>query len=311
MREPEFTSIIDRLKNEAEANIIYAKQIELLIDFVNYGSSLITRAYSSSKRNIDDIMIIAVLLKHIIQMIDGVQVLVSAGNSQTATLQARSAFEAYIYMSWIMKSDSIRKARFYYVYEIRKQRKWALRAKPESKERERFNEIYKDFNLSKALDWYELAEIGRKNLSAINANLAHPALKEINETIERTKRLDWYKCYDVRLNSIKDLAEKVGELAIYDLYYTRFSDVMHASSYKDQIQIKNKYVLFEPIRTLSDAPMVILLCCHVAIHGYKAIINRYFPSGMLDFSKKYISDWRDACQNIPKIDYKVITDNVR
>jgi hypothetical protein len=68
MREPELTSIIDRLKHEVDANSIYAKQIELLIDLINYGSNLIARAYSTSKRNIDDIMIIAVLLKHIVQM---------------------------------------------------------------------------------------------------------------------------------------------------------------------------------------------------------------------------------------------------
>jgi hypothetical protein len=209
-------------------------------------------------------------------------------------------------MLWIMKDDSIRKARFYYVFEIRKQRKWPLRVTPNTKERERFTEIYKEYDFSKAVDWDKLAEMGRKNLSAIDAILAQPALKEINETIERTKRLDWYKCLNV--NSIKDLAEDVNEFAIYDLYYTRFSDVMHASSYRDQIEIKNKYVLFEPIRMLSDAPTVILLCCHVAILGYKAILNRYLKSELLDFTKKYMSDWRDASMHIPAIDYRLADD---
>jgi hypothetical protein len=307
MREPELTSIIDRLKHEVDANSIYAKQIELLIDLVNYGSNLIARAYSTSKRNIDDIMIIAVLLKDVVQMLDGIQVLISAGNSHAATLQARSAFEAYVCMLWIMKGDSIRKARFYYVFEIRKQRKWALRVTPNTKERERFNEIYKDYN-SSVVDWDQLAKMGRKNLSAIDSILAQPPLKEINETIERTNRLDWYKCFNVKLNSIRDLAVDVGELAIYDLYYTRFSDVMHASSYRDQIEIKNKYVLFEPIRMLSDAPTVILLCCHVAILGYKTILNRYLKSELLAFTKKYMSDWRDASRYIPSIDYRLADD---
>jgi len=137
MREPELTSIINRLESELNAKTAYSKQIELLTDLVNYGSNLIVRAYDSSKRDIDDIMIIAVLLKHIVQMLDGVQLLISGGNAHAATLQARSAFEAYLYMLWIMKGDSIRKSRYYYVFEIRKQRKWALRATPNTKEREK------------------------------------------------------------------------------------------------------------------------------------------------------------------------------
>jgi len=304
MREPELTTIINRLESEVNSNAAYSKQIELLIDLVNYGSNLIARAYDSSKHDIDDVMIITVLLKHIVQMLDGAQVLITAGNAHSATLQARSAFEAYLFMLWIMKNDSKRKARFYYVFEIRKQRKWALRAIPNTEEREKFMKLYKEFDFAKAVNWDKLTEIAKNNLSVVDSVLTHPTLKPINETAEKTHYLDWYKALNVQ--SIKQIAKEVDELPVYDLYYTKFSDVMHASSYRDQIKVKSSHIELEPIRTLNDAQVVILLCCHIAIHGYRVILERYHMGELSVFRQKYIADWRASILNIPSINYKFV-----
>ncbi len=301
MREQELTSIINRIDSELNAQTSYSKQIELLIDLVNYGSNLIVRAYTSSKKDIDDIVIIAVLLKHIVQMLDGIQVLISAGNAHAATLQTRSAFEAYLCMIWILKGDSKRKARFYYVSEIRKQRKWALLAMPKTQEREKFMETYKAFDFAQAINWDKLAEIAKNNLSAIDSILSQPSLKPINDLIEKTKQNDWYK--SLGMQSIKQIAKEVDELAIYDLFYTKFSDVMHASSYREQIGIENHRITFEPVRYLADAQIVILLGCHVALHGYQTILEHYRRGELPNFKQKYIIDWREPMLHNPVVNY--------
>jgi len=307
MREPELIRIINRLESEVNANVTYSKHIELLIDLVNYGSNLIARAFDSSKHDIDDVMIITVLLKHIVQMLDGVQVLLSSGNAHAAALQTRSAFEAYLYMLWIMKGDSKRKARFYYVFEIRKQRKWALRATPNTEERENFLKLYKEFDFAQAVNWDKLAEIAKANLAIVDSILSQPTLKPINDMIEKTKYLDWYKA--LGMQSIKQIAKEVDEEPIYDLFYTKFSDVMHASSYRDQIRVKSGSIELEPIRTLNDAQTVILLCCHIAIHGYRVILERYHLGELPNFKQKYIVDWRASVLNIPSINYKFVNEN--
>jgi hypothetical protein len=234
-------------------------------------------------------------------MLDGVQVLLSSGNAHAATLQARSAFEAYLYMLWIMQGDSKRKARFYYTFEIRKQRKWALRATPNTQEHEKFMGTYKEFDFAQAVNWDKLAEIAKTNLSAINSVLTQPSLKPINDVIEKTKQNEWYKV--LGMQSIKLIAKEIGELAIYDLFYTKFSDVMHASSYREQIEIENNHISFEPVRYLADAQVVILLCCHVALHGYRAILERYRMGELPNFKQKYIMDWRESMLNIPSVNY--------
>ena len=305
MREAEPTRIINRLSSEVDSNTVYSRQIELLIDLVNYGGGLIMRAYDSSKHEIDDVMIITVLLKHIVQMLDGVQVLISSGNAHASTLQVRSTFEAYLYMLWMMKGDSKRKARFYYVFELRKQRKWALKATSNTQERQKFMELYKDF--AQTVNWNELAQLAKTNLSAIDLKLSRPTLKPINEMIETKNRLDWYKALDI--NNLRDLAKEVDEEPIYDLYYSKFSDVMHASSYRDQIRVKSGSIALEPIRTLDDALVVIVLSCHVATKGYRAILERYRKDELLNFAQKYITDWGEAVRNIRSVNYKFVGDN--
>jgi hypothetical protein len=166
-------------------------------------------------------------------------------------------------------------------------------------------ELYKDF--AQTVNWNELAQLAKTNLSAIDLKLSRPTLKPINEMIETKNRLDWYKALDI--NNLRDLAKEVDEEPIYDLYYSKFSDVMHASSYRDQIRVKSGSIALEPIRTLDDALVVIVLSCHVATKGYRAILERYRKDELLNFAQKYITDWGEAVRNIRSVNYKFVGDN--
>ena len=79
MKEKEFKSIIDRERHEKDAKQYLSKNINFLTDLVNYGSNLIPRAYDSSNKRLEDIIVIAVLLKQVISMIDAIEVLISKG----------------------------------------------------------------------------------------------------------------------------------------------------------------------------------------------------------------------------------------
>ena len=49
------------------------------------------------------------LLRQIVTMLDGVEVLLSNGASYTAQLQLRALLEASIYIEWILKGDGDKK----------------------------------------------------------------------------------------------------------------------------------------------------------------------------------------------------------
>jgi hypothetical protein len=135
MKEKEFKLILDREKHEADVRQHFSKHVELLIDLANYGSNLIPRAYDSSGKKLEDIVVIGILLKQVVSMIDAVEVLISKGAVGPAMLQARAAFEASLYIDWILKWEPEKKAKYYYVSNLRNQRLWVLRFKTGTQER--------------------------------------------------------------------------------------------------------------------------------------------------------------------------------
>jgi len=144
LKEKEFRQIIDREKHKQDARQIFHKQIELLVDLVNYGSNLMVRAYDSSKKKLEDVIVIGVLLKQVISMMDATEILASHGSPQPAFLQARSAFEASIYIDWILKSEAEKKAKYYYVSNLRNVRLWTLRYLKGTQENNAFSQSISD-----------------------------------------------------------------------------------------------------------------------------------------------------------------------
>ena len=141
MREKELKLIIDRGKNKEEARRIFSKKIEVIVDLVNYGSNLVVRAYDSSKRKLEDAIVIGVLLKQVISMVDAAEILASQGAPNPAYLQARSAFEASLYIDWILLNESEKKAAYYYVSNLRNIKLWTLRYLPGTQENVYFQKL--------------------------------------------------------------------------------------------------------------------------------------------------------------------------
>lgn len=104
--ESEFKGLLDREKHKKDVKKYFSAHIDVLVDMVNYGSWLIPRAYDSSQKKLEDAIIIGVLLKQVVTMIDSVEVLTSNATIYPAFLQSRAAFEASLFIDWIIKENS-------------------------------------------------------------------------------------------------------------------------------------------------------------------------------------------------------------
>lgn len=308
MIEKEFKPIIDREKHEKDVKTHFGAHIALLRDLVNYGSNLVPRAFDSSDKKLEDVTVLLVLLKHVLSMIDGVEVLVSKGAVTQAMLQARSAFEASVYIDWILKSDAAKKAKYYYVSNLRSQRLWALRFKTGTQEQETFSRQFQDIEQYLKLD--DLSELQKKaeaELQRVETFLNRPAWIEINNEFENKKNkktgadIYWYKLLGV--NSIRRLAAEVGRLGVYDLFYSRSSEVTHTASYKDHVQFRKGAVVFEPIRQLKDIQFVLRFATITTVHTYQSVLKHYRYGERGSFAHKYTNDWRGAFLNIPSVSY--------
>jgi len=307
-REAEFKPILDRDKQEGDARQYFSKHIDLLVDLANYGSNLIPRAYDSSNKKLEDIIVIGVLLKQVVSMIDAVEILVSKGAVGPANLQARAAFESSLYIDWILISESERKAKYYYVSNLRNQRLWALRLKAGTPEKEAFSKAVR--HLGKHLETTGLEDIEKQaeeELAKIDSLLTRNAWNQVNLEFDKKKNTKtgaeayWYKMLGIA--SIRQLAEYVGRLGEYDLFYSRSSEVMHAASYRDHIQFSKGTISFEPIRQLKDMHNLLRFITTVAISSYMSVLKHYRPGELSHFTRKYMRDWRSAFLNIPTVSY--------
>ncbi len=303
MREKELKLILDREKSKGEAKRIFYKQIEVIVDLVNYGSNLVVRTYDSSKRKLEDAIVIGVLLKQVVSMLDAVEVLVSHGVIKPASLQTRCAFEASLYIDFILEGDSEQKANYYYVANLRNTKLWELRHTKGSDEREAFSHVLEDLGDYMSPYKPELEDKIREDLENIQEVLSQGRFSEINEVYEgkRTKRVDWYKAYGTK--SLWEIAKKVKRLTEYEIFYPTGSAVMHSASYRDHVQFNKGMLRFEPIRKLEGADSVLQNIITIALKSYRSILKHYRYGEVGNFKRKYIQEWRDGYQNITHVSY--------
>lgn len=307
MREKEFKIIIDREKAEQDVKQHFSRHLELLIDLTNYGSNLIPRVFDSSDKKLVDIVLVCVLLKQVVSMVDAVEVLVSKGAVAAAAMPTRAAFEASLYIDWILNEDSVRKARYYYAWNLRKQRLWALRIINGTPEKALFSETMKEIDAFKIDDIENLEKQAEDSVGKVDEFLNKPDWIEINKEFEakRNKKsgsdTEWYKLLGV--SSIMEMAKRMRRLGEYYFWYARGSEVMHTASYRDHIQFEKGTVGLEPIRQMKEISLILRAITCVVIGSYSSILKHYRYGELSHFRRKYLQDWREPFLNIPSVKY--------
>lgn len=306
MREKPLASILDREEARKHASEHFSEQIALLRDLTDYGSNLVLRAFTSSNKDLADVVVCGVLMKQIVAMLDAVETLIESGMVYAAFLPARAAFEASIYLEWILFSDSDRKAKCYIVSNFRDERLWALRTTKGTPEEAVFEAIAKTVGLDIHARRPTLAGDAKKHLDEVNRILAQPDFQPIDQEFDqrRGKRkvdLEWYEL--VGAKSIRQVAEAVGRLAEYEFFYAKGSQITHSASYKDHIRFTKKQVQFKPIRHLDGIDMLLNFVVGVAIRSFQNTLRFYRPGELPAFSRKYVEDWRKPFLTVNGVKY--------
>jgi hypothetical protein len=300
------------LNREQSAGYIaqhYKPQLDLLTQMVNYASNLMPRAFGSSEKEMVDLMVCYGFLKQFATMLDAAELLLRAGSVHAAFVPLRVAFEASLYLEWLLVSDGEKKAKHYFVGEIRKERIWGFRAQSapsESSFLSDMGELGVDI-IGKRPD---LAADGVKHVADTDRILALPEYAPINAAFEVVKSKDrrhrepsWYKV--LGKGSIAAIARELRRAPEYTIYYGNASQVVHSSSYKDQMTFnsksKGRAVSASPIRSLADAHTAFNYAFTTAMHVFHRVIAFYRPDELHAHAIKYVTEWREAFVNIPSI----------
>lgn len=252
-------------------------------------------------------VVCGVLLKQIVAMVDAVEVLLASGCGHASFLPARTAFEASIYLDWILLADCERRATRYIVANFRDERLWAARVIPGTEEEAIFRQISNTLGFDVYANRLTLPSEANNHLAEVNRILAQPDLEAIDQEFTRARGTNkhdpqWYQLDGLR--SFKQVADQVGRLPEYEFFYSKGSQVTHTDSYKDHIRFADGQVIFKPIRHLSDVNVLLNFVVSVCLGAYMKVLKKYRPSELEAFSKKYLEDWRDPFQNVPSVKYE-------
>ena len=262
--ESEFKPLLDRDKAAADVREHLGPWTGLMHDLTNYGSNLIPRCYNSSEKQLKDALILGVLLRQVVAMLDGVQILLSSGATHAAHLELRALFEASVYIEWMLARDSEEKATYYYVHDLRRQRLWATRLQPGSPERNEFTPMMNKWGV----DVSQYGKMNDERMSEIDRVLSEPQLAAVNKDFEKHRRekhdAAWYVPLGQR--NFRRMVRTLGKEALYMFIYSGASEVMHASSYGHHVRFSKGEITFRPIRSPEEFVCLYFQRQHCALY---------------------------------------------
>jgi|APLak6261684236_1056157.scaffolds.fasta_scaffold06105_1 hypothetical protein len=306
MPESPHPGILNREEAQRLAQEHFSPQLALLRDLANYGSNLVLRAYGSSPKTTEDVVVCGVLLKQIVAMVDAVEVMLSVGIAQAAFLPARAAFEASLYIDWILLGDSERKAQCYIVSDFRDERKWALRTIHGTPEEEDFTSVTKSFSADIHAAHPTLLAEAEARLVEVDRILAQADLAPIDAEFDNWKKkrktdVAWYVL--TGKNSIRQIADAVQRLPEYEMFYSRGSSITHTASYKDHVRFRNSQVRLKQVRHVAEFRDILNFLVAFSIRAYCNVLTKYRPGELPAFWKKYKDEWRDPFLNVKNVIY--------
>lgn len=168
MTVPNSKLLLDREGVDSFVKQHLKPSVDLLRELVDYGVTLITRC-AQTGGSLSDLIITAHFFKHVVSMLDSVEVQLSRGAVFASGVSARSMLEAYIYIAWILQEDSERRGRQFYIWHLRQKRAWARRVVPGTPEYTRYEQ-----HINMLADYQEptrrkaLEDIGRRQEAEID-----------------------------------------------------------------------------------------------------------------------------------------------
>jgi hypothetical protein len=241
------------------------------------------------------------LARHLIEMMDGVGVLLSSGCAEAAKPLLRSALEAAMSMLYVVKEDSDRRNLALQLSDAHKRIKLYLRYDKNSEQGKAFDREMAGDTMWTAMkpqrhDFPQLI----KNLEKI---FVRPQFVPIEAEWKRLKALKkgdpyWYSFFST-LGNIKDLAKAVNMRGEYEFLYRQWSESVHGGN--AMLQVKrvgeakpdaegNTPSAMVPLRNPEAMQTCVLVGVALCLKVGLGLVTKYAPDQLDSFRAKYIQD---------------------
>jgi hypothetical protein len=282
----------DLSKAQAKPDIEVASPV--LQELVNFASNALVRCATSTKGEENEDLAVLSLYRHIMEMTDGVEVLISQSCVTPAVPLIRSSFEALISMEYILQDDAyyVERSLAWLVDYVHQRLDLYESLDPSTS---RGQESRRALNQDKTLK--RIPALPQDTVSQAIGNLhnllAKPQLAVIDRDLAQLGwPKKWYRLYGGP-NTIRELGQRVGRAAQYDFLYRHWSRVSHAHDFAPFIaRTPDGQVAIRGIRDPSDLKAVAIFASSLIFEATRVLLGKFRPGE--DIGPWYLRDVRAA-----------------
>ncbi len=295
MTDAPFLPLLDR-ESAISSLQKYSVQLELLEDLVNFGSGLMPRLVPDGAETPTDALLVYHLVREVIVQIDTLQILLANGCVPGAASVCRSLVEKHHLCLWSLSADLEKKMQHLFVGGLRSERQRSRAALSGHKENDALG------LLKHQLAQTHIPRLAAQKAQAINARLKLPDIAAIDSAFDKLAAKvgydpSWTAVYcsnrdqNKHKGSARRIAEEIGRLPEYQIYYTDYSTGTHGQDLLSSIAIRDGHIDVSNIRDGHDFETVCFLATNSALELYKALLEHYLPDEVGAFCNKAIKDW--------------------
>jgi hypothetical protein len=223
--------LLDRDLARIKAQEIIEIASPLLKELINYATNVFGRSQTSTTGNENEDLPILILYLHMIEVTDGIEVLISQSCPAPAIPLVRSSFEALLYIEYILEADYVQRSLSWLAQYLRKRiETYELldQSTPQG------NEFRGALANEKHREVQNLTLPPQSDVQPAIANLQNllkkPQFQPIESEFNRHRgKVPWYKLFNSGINNLRELAHHLKRGAEYDFLYRNWSLISHAN----------------------------------------------------------------------------------
>ncbi len=269
----------------------FSKGIE---EIVNFGTHILKWDIDEA-RGTDENVPITMMLRHILEMLDAVSILVKNSSIDPCKPLLRGILETFLGLEYILESDTKNRALGFLIWHSHKKLKFSRKLIPGNQSYDQFKSILKkDKFLKNEKNLIQIPGL-ENNISNLEALISLPlytlAEKEYQLLISSGKKNPaWYQLFNGPEN-LEQLANYLNRQALYEILYRSWSGPTHGTDVLTSklSQTPSGHAEIVQIRFAKDAQQVTQFSFSLGLLIYQMMTEKRIPNYKMNYANWFLT----------------------
>lgn len=269
----------------------------VLREVINHGTQVWDICQRQADGEPDEHLPVFLLYMHVLDMADGIEILLSNSSVYPTKPLLRSMFEAYMGIDYILEKDSKRRSFAWLAAQSRaKLRAYTAMSSTTQAGRALRKEMEQD-DVATAVNLPD--DVTRPAIENIEALLKQEnykdALRELKRVEKKKSKSEWYSAYGGP-NNLRELAKRLHHLSSYEWLYRHWSTIVHATDTGPRLTKGRSGPAIYSLRHPDEFMIVANMAVYIVIAATQTLVKKFAPE--YDFRGWYVAEARTGWERI-------------